>query len=409
MKRLNYTRRTATLSLAMLASLALGAGSAGAYDSYDTTGMNGGCAQMACHPDFKSVGSLHQQHVINLDISTGGPITGTKCNVCHTNGGGTTPVYTMGSNAGDGGGGLGCAGCHGQDYGETATTAPYVGEPKASAYGLRQVHQDAGVLNCQGCHGTNPFVPLDESVAPPYYGLGVSKLVDPCDSNNEDMSYDADTVGLDNDGNGFADYPADPNCPTTTTTTTTTSTTTTTLPLACPSSPFGSCTGAGKAKLQIIEKSAGKEKAKFILSKLVPAVAQADFGDPVGGTTSYALCVYDGSDTLVATYEPGRGMDFCDINFCWSAWKDFGYQYKDKTLSIGGFKKVQLKGGDAGKGKVKLIASNKEGTLTTGVAPILAGQSSATAQFINIDGDCFGMAMTEVKKADGLLFKAQTP
>ena len=272
-----------------------------------------------------------------------------------------------------------------------------------------------GELSCQGCPGTNPGVTFDESVPPPYYVLEVSRLRDPCNSNQEDMPYDdppdrsSDFVGLDNDGNGFADYPADSNCPTTTTSTTTSTTTTTTLPLACSPAPLGSCAAAGKAKLQVNEKKAGKESVKFALAKLAPEVVQADFGDPVADTTAYALCVYDEADVLVGQYEPGRGFDFCGTNPCWSDFKDVGFNYVDKGTTIGGMLKIQLKGGAAGKGKVKLIGKNGTGTMTTGVATLLNGDMAATAQFVNSHGDCFGGALPTVKKADGQQFKAQAP
>jgi len=96
------------------------------------------------------------------------------------------------------------------------------------------VHAAAGVTVCAGCHAAWGGAPLDESVRPLYYPMHVSRLWDPCDSVSEDLPFDADTTGLDNDGNGLRDYPADPACPTpptSTTTTTTTSTTTTTLPV----------------------------------------------------------------------------------------------------------------------------------------------------------------------------------
>jgi hypothetical protein len=68
----------------------------------------------------------------------------------------------------------------------------------------------------------NPFPPVFiEPVAPPYYGLASNNLTDPCSSAQEDLTTDPDSVGLDNDGNGFADYGADVNCGTSTTTTTT--------------------------------------------------------------------------------------------------------------------------------------------------------------------------------------------
>ena len=45
--------------------------------------------------------------------------------------------------------------------------------------------------------------------------------------------------------------------------------------------------------LSINEKSAGQEKLKGTLQKLVAAVALGELGHPVSGSTRYDVCVYD--------------------------------------------------------------------------------------------------------------------
>jgi hypothetical protein len=409
MQGINRKHGIVRVAIAVLVTVA-GATTAQAYDMYDdpTNLIDDNCA--TCHPEFQGPGSLHSSHLINLDIKAT-PEISNRCNVCHTNGGGTKPVYTMGSNLA-GTVGYGCAGCHGRDYGETAATAPYAGDAKASGYGLRAAHANAGVTVCADCHAPWGGAPLDESVKPPYYPLKVSELWDPCDSVTEDLPFDADSTGLDNDGNGLRDYPDDPACPTlptSTTTSSTTTTTTTTLPIACGPAPLGVCTAAEKAKLTISEKVAGKEKVKFQLTSLLPPLMQSAFGSPVVSDTSYALCVYDGSDALVGSYEVARGSDTCDDKPCWKDVKDIGYQYADKPQTADGISKMLLAGGDAGKGKAKVQGSNKMSTLPTGVAALLAGDTSATAQILVSDGQCYGMALPTVKKNDGLEFQASNP
>jgi hypothetical protein len=201
---------------------------------YYDDGAGNGCVQ--CHTLFNGPSSLlHALHQSNFGIS--------ECNVCHPFGPGSTPVETYVSGPG---GDLGCAGCHGRDYGEIS---PNSGQPKATGYGLRQHHVNNSVPGCPGCHTAgalghpNPLPPIvGENVAPPYYGLSTNNLTDPCSSVQEDSSFDVDTDGLDNDGDGSPDFPNDPDCPTPTTTTTTTSgpTTTTTQPVGIPTtSPLG--------------------------------------------------------------------------------------------------------------------------------------------------------------------------
>lgn len=199
-----------------LLCVALWAPHAQAYPAYDD-GAGNGCVQ--CHPGFQGGGpGLHSNHRNQFGLTS----VPDGCNACHPSGPGSTPVLTYSSGPG---GGLGCVGCHGRDYGETS---PNSGNPKATGYGLRQHHVNNSVPGCPGCHVAgslghpNPLPAiLPESVAPPYYGVVTSALTNPCDSAEEDLPFDGDSVGLDNDGNGLIDYPADPACapPTTTTTT----------------------------------------------------------------------------------------------------------------------------------------------------------------------------------------------
>lgn len=396
--------------VAAIAAMAVGIGAGGAWGYPSASGC------VTCHIDFdNSASPLHQSHVLSLEITGSPGVIDNLCNVCHSDGGGSTPVRTYGSNLTQGNG-WGCAGCHGQDYGETVNHNPmtgynYFGQPKASGYGLRLVHEAAegpGTCISMGCHVANPHTPLTEQDQPPYYTMNVSKLGNPCLSTQEDMAYDGDSLGLDNDGNGLRDYPDDPNCllPTTTT-----STTTTTLPPAeCGVAPAGGCIAAEKAKLQLNEKKAGKEKMKFQMVKLTSNVVQSDFGNPlVGGGTTYALCVYDQANTLVASYQVDRDGQTCGTKPCFSDFKAVGYKYQDKDQFSDGVFKMQFQGGVAGTGKIKVQGKNDSFALPTGLPAILAGDTSATVQLITSDAQCFGMALPTVKKNDSTLFQAQAP
>src|SRR5262249_12263426 len=106
------------IAAAAFACLWFGAPRAHAYPSYND-GLGGNCASLMCRPGFLGGnGPLHLQHRNNFNVKT--------CNLCHPNGGGTTPVLTYFSGPG---GGRGCAGCHGLDYGETS---PNSGQPKST-------------------------------------------------------------------------------------------------------------------------------------------------------------------------------------------------------------------------------------------------------------------------------------
>jgi hypothetical protein len=363
-------------------------------------GLGGGC--VSCHSGFQGGnGPLHLQHRVNFDVAT--------CNLCHPGGGGTTPVRTYWSGPG---GGYGCAGCHGVNYGETS---PISGQAKATAYGLRQLHVNQGETTCGvagGCHvpgslgHSNPFPPLlGENVAPPYYNPTFSNLTDPCASFQEDLSFDLDSVGLDNDGDGSADYPADSDCSAPVTPTPSP----TPLGVACGTAPALTCIAPEKGSLRVDEKKPGKEKLKVKLTKLQPAVMQTQFGDPVTGSTAYAICIYDAANQLQGSYTIERAGDTCNGAPCWAPISDKGYKYGDKGGDADGVLKMKLIGGDPGKGKIKVVGKNTTGQLPLGVAALLQDEPSATVQVLTSDASCFGVGLTQVKKADGTVFKASKP
>jgi hypothetical protein len=382
-------------------ALALGPSGAHAYRWYDRYGdQTEGC--VTCHAEFLGGnGALHAQHRSLL----GTPAQQVaRCNVCHPNGGGTTPVltYVSGPIGPLTSGGFGCSGCHGQLYGETS---PDSGLAKSTSYGLRQVHVEAGVTSCGtgGCHAPgslgspDPFPALHpESFAPPYYDADFSTLRDACSSDEEDMPFDADLLGLDNDGDGQRDFPDDLDCAEP-------------APPDCAPAPNAGCVAASKGALLVNEKVAGKEKLAVVLTRLETAVAPSQFGDPVSGTTKYHVCVYDSADQLRGQYTVDRAGEICSTGKpCWATVPDKGYRFKDKAAVADGIQKVSLRGGAALKGKV-VVAGKNQGTMPTGVSAALANQPSATVQVIASDGICVGATLPVVKKADGFVFKAAGP
>jgi hypothetical protein len=311
------------------------------------------------------------------------------------------------------GGGFGCAGCHGQNYGETS---PNSGQPKSTSYGLRKFHEvQQGITACGtagGCHvpgalgAPNPFPTLfGENVVPRYYDPAYSDLTNPCDSSQEDLPFDVDSVGLDNDGDGAADYPADSDC----TAPPATPTPTPVLGVACGTAPAAGCVAPEKGILLVNEKKPGKEKFKVSLTKLQSMVTQSQFGDPVAGSTSYAICIYDAANALKGEYKVERAGDTCGTAPCWSAVSDKGFKYSDPTTFADGILKMKLLGGDMGKGKVKVKGKNTSSHLPLGVAAALQNQTSATVQVLTSDASCFGVGLTQIKKADGTVFSAAGP
>ena len=181
--------------------------------------------------------------------------------------------------------------------------------------------------------------------------------------------------------------------------------------VACAAAPQSNCFGAAQAKLQYSEKVVGKEKAKLQWKKVTMSTTQGDFGDPVASDTAATVCIYDDQGGLVEQLLVDRAGPLCDGDLCWKALGAKGWGYKDKAASAHGIFKLQYKSGDAGKGKATAQGKNnpKKGqtSLPAGVVATLTGNAAPTIQMLTSHGFCVGATMTEIKKDDGLQYKAQ--
>ncbi len=198
--------------LVWAAMIVAGGPDADAYESYHDPNTNDLAYCSSCHDEFAGGRNapLHRLHVSGT--SALGVIT-RNCNLCHVGSGRDNPM-TMWSK-GDANDGLGCAGCHGRDYGETIH-ADYQGRsiaglPKATTYGLRDRHARSEI-SCFRCHNRAPAGVKAENIAPPYYSRTDVNVSDPCADlldNDGDGDYDSD----DSDCSGNAPPVADPNGP----------------------------------------------------------------------------------------------------------------------------------------------------------------------------------------------------
>jgi len=183
----------------------------------------------------------------------------------------------------------------------------------------------------------------------------------------------------------------------------------------CLGSPVTGCVVAANASLAVVEKKPGDEKLKATLKGFDSETTQGDFGDPVGGTTVYSVCIYDSGGILAAELAVDRAGTLCGPKSkdCWKAKKTKGYTYKDKDASADGMKKIATTSGAAGKGKVTFQAANKskksQSDLPTGIAAALSGSGEARLQVATSDARCFEAVLGTVKKNDGVQFKAKAP
>jgi len=183
----------------------------------------------------------------------------------------------------------------------------------------------------------------------------------------------------------------------------------------CAAAPVAGCVVAAKGGLSISEKKPGKEKLAAVLQGFDTETTQASFGDPVGGDTRYDVCLYDGSDALVAELIVSRAGQLCAPKDkpCWKVKKGTGWTYKDPAANAAGVKSLAVVGGAAGKGKLTLKGSARgafgETTLPTGIAAALEGATGARLQVIANGASCFDVVLGTVKKADGVVVKAKAP
>jgi hypothetical protein len=205
--------------------------------------------------------------------------------------------------------------------------------------------------------------------------------------------------------------------PTQSPTDTPTSTPTATFAAGCPAEPANTCFSAGKSILKVRGNSdPAKRTFRWRWNKGVPALGQEEFGDPVNGSTSYTLCVYDQTgDSPVfkmgATVAPGG---LCGGNPCWSALGTSGWSYKNSAGNGNGITKLSLKGGAVGKPKVQVKGG---GTSLPLPAPISGTEffDQDTQVVVQLHSsspmNCWSSTFdgSSTKRNDGVQFKAVTP
>lgn len=171
------------------------------------------------------------------------------------------------------------------------------------------------------------------------------------------------------------------------------------IPL-CPPQPSVSCTSAASGKSLVLLKDNADNSKDLIKVKIgrADATALVDFGDPVGGSTLTAVCVYDASGNdqplLVAQADPATT---CDTTACWKAAGSKAFVFKDKDATQDGLTGVKLKSGDIG--KASILVKGKGANLPM---PLLGLTLPVTVQVMSdepeADARCWQVEFTEAKK-----------
>jgi len=116
-------------------------------------------------------------------------------------------------------------------------------------------------------------------------------------------------------------------------------------------------------------------------------VAPEELGDPVNGTTSYALCIYDETQDTPSrqaslAVPPGGA---CANGACWKSTKS-GLKYGDPEARAAGVRTLRVKFGPPLKTKVKVVA---RGSNAPAIALPFDQDNEVIVQLINSEGTCW--------------------
>jgi hypothetical protein len=128
-------------------------------------------------------------------------------------------------------------------------------------------------------------------------------------------------------------------------------------PSPCSAEPAAGCRQAAPGKAQVsFADSDENEKDRFAWKwSQGDATDLSAFSDPVGGSASYHVCVYDDSASPQPRMDLGVAAGgVCGTKPCWKAAGSKGFSYSDKDAASDGVKGLKLKSGAAGKASVRI-------------------------------------------------------
>ncbi len=168
----------------------------------------------------------------------------------------------------------------------------------------------------------------------------------------------------------------------------------------CSVTPLAGCrnpTAAKKAQLKLKNVADGSKDQLQWKWGSGAATTLAEFGDPIG-STSYALCLYDGTTLISSSVIPAGGL--CNGKPCWKG-NAKQFQYKSKTNTPDGIAQVKLQAGVAGKAQIQVKG---KGTLL--VMPLAAPTGTVTAQLSRSGATTCWQAIysTPAIKNDGTIY-----
>jgi Concanavalin A-like lectin/glucanases superfamily len=196
-----------------------------------------------------------------------------------------------------------------------------------------------------------------------------------------------------------------------------TPTPTATLAAGCPQVPDTGCFTAAKNQVLLLNPAGAPTKMKFQWKWTggTTQLAQGDFGDPLNGSTTYSLCVYDESGGM-PEFKMGLSLaagGTCGSFPCWKALGSKGWAYKNKLGNADGVTQLKESGGAPGKPKVKFAGKGANLPLPSpfsfGVQYFEKDPAVIVQLHSSSPTNCWTSSFTTATKNDGGSFKAKTP
>ncbi|TMA37374.1 MAG: hypothetical protein E6J79_10645 [Deltaproteobacteria bacterium] len=177
----------------------------------------------------------------------------------------------------------------------------------------------------------------------------------------------------------------------------------------CPATPSAGCRTAapGRSSVQVTDQlDDARDQLRWLWNKGA-ATAIGDFADPVHGSASYALCLYDGSPNpqplSEASIPPGG---ICGSTSCWRA-TTTGFTYHNRAATPAGVVAAKLRAGSSDSALVQVSGKGANlptpnPSLTLPVTVQLLIRSGATTQ-------CWETRYTTARQNDDQHFRASGP
>lgn len=168
---------------------------------------------------------------------------------------------------------------------------------------------------------------------------------------------------------------------------------------ACAPAPR-SCTAATRATVRF-----DASPRKLVWTWAAPPLASTAFGDPVSGSTGFAVCAYDGGGGLVfAASVPAGGL--CNGRACWTALANGGARYRGGAALADGLARLVLKPSSGGLARIRVEGSGT--ALALPELPLAA--LPATVQLVRSDAAaCWQASFASAKRNVAQAFRATAP